>query len=388
MPPPKEKLMRLKSVLAACAALGLAAPARADLPVQHVTIAKMMPDNGHRLYVMDYSLPHGVDGKEHVIDGDDFRVLGQITNGQMGTFNISADGKVLYNATTFFSRGDHGTYTNVLEFYDPQTLLPTGEIVLGQKRAQSTGVATLMPESAGGKYLFVQNVTPASSVSIIDLAAHKMISEIPLAGCYGIYPSVTQPARFSTLCGDGAVVTVGFNAKGAETSRKRSAVFFDPDKDPLFITAVQAGKKTLFISFLGVVHDIDMTGATATQGAVWPVTSAVPAAENWRPGGTLPIAYNDATKQLYIAMHDHGFEGSHKFPATEIWKVDIVSHKVETRGHADGAVSIAVSAGPKPLVFTVNGPNSSLSRYDGQTLAKLGETKKDFLEGGGPLMVQ
>jgi methylamine dehydrogenase heavy chain len=131
-----------------------------------------------------------------------------------------------------------------------------------------------------------------------------------------------------------------------------------------------------------------MTGATATQGAVWPVTSAVPAAENWRPGGTLPIAYNDATKQLYIAMHDHGFEGSHKFPATEIWKVDIVSHKVETRGHADGAVSIAVSAGPKPLVFTVNGPNSSLSRYDGQTLAKLGETKKDFLEGGGPLMVQ
>jgi hypothetical protein len=47
-----------------------------------------------------------------------------------------------------------------------------------------------------------------------------------------------------------------------------------------------------------------------------------------------------------------------------------------------------VSAGPKPLVFTVNGPNSSLSRYDGQTLAKLGETKKDFLEGGGPLMVQ
>jgi methylamine dehydrogenase heavy chain len=363
-------------------------PAHAYLPVEKVTVAKMMPDNGHRLYVLDYSLSHGVDGKVRVLDGDDFRTLGQITNGQMGSFNVAADGKTLFNATTFFSRGDHGAHMEVLEFYDSQTLLPTGEIMLDPKRAQSTGVTALMPESADGHYLFMQNVTPASSVSVIDLGQHKIIAELPTAGCYGLYPSPTEPRRFSTLCGDGAAVTIGFDASGAEIARKRSAVMFDPDKDALYITAAQAGPTSLFMSFLGNVHEIDLSGDTAKQTAVWSITKAVPAAENWRPGGTLPIAYNDATKQLYVAMHINGHEGSHKFGATEIWKVDVARRAVVARNRSDGAVSLAVSRGPHPVLFTVNGDPASLSRYDGETLTKLGETKRNFLEGGGPLLVQ
>jgi methylamine dehydrogenase heavy chain len=348
----------------------------------------MMPDNGHRLYVLDYALSHGVDGKVRVIDGDNFRTLGQITNGQMGSFNVAADGKTLFNATTFFSRGDHGDHMEVLEFYDPGTLLPTGEIMLDPKRAQSTGVTALMPESADGKYLFVQNVTPASSVSVVDLSARKIIAELPTAGCFGIYPAAIEPRRFSTLCGDGAVVTIGFDSGGAEIARKRSAVLFDPDKDPLFITAAQAGQKTLFLSFLGNVHEIDLSGDAARQLATWSISGAAPPAENWRPGGTLPLAYNEATKQLYVGMHINGHEGSHKFGATEIWKVDIVRRAVVARNRSDGAISLAVSHGPKPVLFTVNGDAASITRYDGETLTKLGETRKNFLEGGGPLLVQ
>jgi methylamine dehydrogenase heavy chain len=368
--------MLTKVLICGTLLLGLAAmPANAELPVEKVTVAKMMPDNGHRLYVLDYSLSHGVDGKVRVLDGDSFRTLGQITNGHMGSFNASADGKTLFNATTFFSRGDHGDHMEVLEFYDPATLLPTG-------------VTALMPESSDGHYLFMQNVTPASSVSVIDLAAHKIIAELPTAGCYGLYPSTAEPRRFSTLCGDGAAVTIGFDASGAEISRKRSAVMFDPDKDPLFITAAQEGQKTLFLSFLGNVHEIDLSDDTAKQDATWSITGAVPASENWRPGGTLPIAYNDATKQLYVAMHSNGHEGSHKFGATELWKVDVTRRAVVARNRADNAVSLAVSRGPKPVLFTVNGEPSSISRYDGETLTKLGETKRGFLEGGGPLLVQ
>jgi methylamine dehydrogenase heavy chain len=348
----------------------------------------MMPDNGHRLYVIENSIPHGVDGKVQVIDGDSFRILGQITNGQMGSFNTAANGKTLYNATTFFSRGDHGTYANVLEFYDPASLLPTDEIVLGTKRAQSTGVIALMPESAKGQYLFMQNATPASSVSIIDLAAHKVIAELPLSGCFGIYPSASEPRRFSSLCGDGTLVTIGFDANGAETSRKRSDVFFDSEKDPLFITGMQAGPKMFFISFLGQVHEIDVSGDKATQSAVWSILSAVPASENWRPGGTLPIAYNDSEKLLYVGMHPNGHEGSHKDSAQEIWKVDVGLHAVVARNHADGATSLAVSQGSAPVLFTINGDFGSITRYDGKTLTKLGETRRNFLEGGGPLVVQ
>lgn len=381
-------MLKACSLGAGFALFAFVATASADLPVEKVTLAKMAPDNGHRLYVLDYALMHGVDGKVHVIDGDSFRILGQITNGQMGSFNIAADGKTLYNATTFFSRGDHGVYTDVLEFYDPATLLPTGEIVLGQKRAQSTGVTALMPESAKGQYLFVQNVTPASSVTIVDLHTRKILSELPMAGCYGIYPSIAEPRRFSTLCGDGAAVTIGFDASGAETARKRSAVFFDPDADPLFITAAQTANSTLFMSFLGKIHDIDMSGETARETDSWSIIPAAIAAENWRPGGTEPIAYNAATKVLYVAMHPHGFEGSHKLGAHEIWKIDTVKRAVTARSASDGAVSLAISRGPDPVLFTVNGEPASISRYDGQSLSKLGETRRNMLDGGGPLLVQ
>jgi methylamine dehydrogenase heavy chain len=95
-------MLKACSLGAGFALFAFVATASADLPVEKVTLAKMAPDNGHRLYVLDYALMHGVDGKVHVIDGDSFRILGQITNGQMGSFNIAADGKTLYNATTAF----------------------------------------------------------------------------------------------------------------------------------------------------------------------------------------------------------------------------------------------------------------------------------------------
>jgi len=380
--------MRFSPILAAVLLLTPIAAARAELPVEHVTVAPMMPDNGQRLYVMDFSLAHGVDGKVHVMDGADFRILGQLSNGFFGSFIVAADGKTLYNATSFFSRGDHGSHSEVLEYYDPGTLLPTAEVVLPPKRAQSTGVAALLAESAAGRYLFVQNATPATSVSVVDLAHKRMLTEIPNAGCYGVYPSPTVPGRFSSLCGDGSVLTVSFAPDGHETARKRSGVFFDPDGDALFITGVAARGKTVFISFLGNIHSIDMSGEVATQDKPWPVADGVPDSAGWRPGGVQMIAYSASTGMLYVGMHPNGHEGSHKDPAKEIWKVDLAAHKVVARGKSDGAICLLVSRGAKPVLFAENGESGSLTRYDADTLTKLGESRPHVLEGGGPLSVQ
>jgi methylamine dehydrogenase heavy chain len=361
----------------------------ADLPVEHVTVAPMPPDQGHTLYVLDFSLAHGVDGKVHVLDGNDFRILGQISGGFFGDFLPSADGSTLYNATTFFSRGDHGTHTEVLEYYDPKTLLPTAEVVLPPKRAQSNGISALMAESAGGTYLFVQNATPATSVTIVDTKAKKVVSEIPNAGCYGVYPSPTLAGRFSSLCGDGSVLTVDFAADGHETGRRRSAVFFDPDADPLFMPAVQAGPhKTVFLSFLGNVHVIDLSGEVATQEAPWSILAGVPDSAGWRPGGVQNIAYSPGTGMLYVGMHPNGREGGHKDPAKEIWKIDFAARKVVARGKSDGAVCLAVSVKGKPVLYAESGDALSLARYDADTLTKLGETHPHLLEGGGPIWVQ
>ncbi len=385
--------VRTRNATLAVAVLGLsAAAAFAELPIEHAGVAPLRPDNGHRLYIVDKFPPaHAVDSRIHVIDGDDFAILGQVTNGSFGSFAISADRKTLFDATTFFSRGDHGTRTDVLEYYDTPTLIPRSETVLSGKRAMTNQYSVFLVESAESKYLLVQNATPATSISVIDLTTKAVLEEIPTAGCFGIYASSNLPGRFSTLCGDGTALTVDFDARGKETGRRRSATLFDPDKDALFITGVKMGDKTIFVSFRGNVHVIDFSGDVATQDTPWTFIGAKERTANWRPGGYGNIAYSPFNGQLYLGMHPHGAEGSHKTPAAEIWKVDVARRVVTRRVKSDGANYLQVSKEALPLLFSVNvkeGIQGSVTRYDGDTLKVLGTSKPDLLEGGGPIWVE
>jgi methylamine dehydrogenase heavy chain len=379
---------------AAVMALALVASAAfADLPIEHAGVAALKPDNGHRLYIVDKFPPaHGIDSRVHVIDGDSFSYLGQLSNGHFGSFAISVDRKTLFNATTFFSRGDHGARVDVVEYYDTSTLLPVSETLLpGNKRAMTNQYSAFLVESAESKYLLVQNATPATSVSIIDLATKAVLSEVATAGCFGIYAAPKVPGRFSTLCGDGTALTVDFDAHGKETGRKRSAALFDPENDALFIYGVKTGDKTLFISFLGSVHSIDFNGEVATQDTPWTFIGTKDKAAHWRPGGYGNIAYAASSGQLYVGMHPNGSEGSHKTPAVEIWKVDVARHAVTGRVKSDGANYLQLSKETHPLLFSVNVKDDipgSVTRYDADTLKVLGTSKTDLLEGGGPIWVE
>jgi methylamine dehydrogenase heavy chain len=376
----------------AATVLFFSAAAFAELPIERATVAELKPDNGHRLYIADKTPPaHAVDSKIRVIDGDDFSILGQLTNGSFGSFAISADRKTLFDATSFFARGDHGTRTDVVEYYDTATLNPRSETILSGKRAPSNQYPVFLVESAEAKFLLVQNATPASSISIIDLATKAVLSEITTAGCFGIYASSKVPGRFSTLCGDGAAVTVNFDATGKETGRKRSATLFDPDNDALFISGVRMGDRMIFVSFLGNVHIIDFSGDVATQETPWTFIGAKEKAAHWRPGGYANIAYSPSNGQLYLGMHPHGEEGSHKTPAAEIWRVDVAKRMVTARAKSDGANYLQVSKEDHPLLFTVNvklDVPGSITRYDGDTLKILGTSRPDLLEGGGPIWVE
>lgn len=376
------------------AAIGLlsAATAIADLAVERPGVVELKPDNGHRLYIADKTPPaHAVDSKIRIIDGDDFSILGQLTNGSFGSFSISSDRKTLFDATSFFSRGDHGIRTDVLEYYDTSTLKPRAETILLGRRAMSNQYSVFVVESARSKYLMVQNASPGSSVSIIDLASKALLSEIPTAGCFGIYASTKVAGRFSTLCGDGAALTVDFDSAGKETGRQRSTTLFDPEKDALFISGAKMADRTLFISFLGNVHIIDFSDNVATQQVPWTFIGAREKAAHWRPGGYSNIAYSSSNGQLYLGMHPDGQEGSHKTPAAEIWKVDVATHAVTGRVKSDGANYLQVSKEAHPLLFAVNVTadiQGSISRFDGDTLKLLGTSKPDLLEGGGPLWVE
>src|SRR5579863_7839182 len=175
---PSDVRTRSAAAWAAAAVLGLAAAtALADLPVEHAGVAELKVDNGHRLYIVDKFPPaHGIDSRIHVIDGDTFAILGQVSNGHFGDFAISADRKTLFNSTTFFSRGDHGTRTDVVEYYDTATLIPRSETILSNKRAMTNQYPVFLVESAESKYLLVQNATPATSVAVIDLSTRAVLA--------------------------------------------------------------------------------------------------------------------------------------------------------------------------------------------------------------------
>ena len=381
-----------RTAVVALAVLAWSAAVPADLPVEHPYVAQLKPDNGHRLYIADKVPPaHAVDSKIRIIDGDDFSILAQVTNGSFGSFAISADRKTLFDATSFYSRGDHGTRTDVLEYYDTATLIPRGETLLSHKRAPTNQYSVFLVESAESRYLLVQNATPASSISVVDLASGAVLSEIPTAGCFGIYAAPNRAGRFSTLCGDGAAVTIDFDASGRETARRRSGILFDPENDALFISGVRMADKTLFLSFLGNVHIIDFSGEVAVQEPPWSFLGPREQAEGWRPGGYGNFVYSPANGQLYVGMHPHGREGSHKTPAAEIWKVDVAQHRITGKTRSAGANYLQLSREAHPLLFAVNVTatiQGSITRYDADTLKVLGNSRPDLLEGGGPIWVE
>ncbi len=376
-------------MIAACVAPVWVAAWAAELAPDVPRVLVLPPSNGHRVFELDTPSAHDVDGKIHVMDGDTFRTLGEVPNGFFGAMSVSRDGATLFSATTYFSRGDHGARTDVVEFYGTRSLALEGEVVLPPKRVQATGYAVYLPDSAHGAYLFVQNATPASSVTVVDVAHRRVLGEFPTAGCFGVYPSPLVEGRFSSLCGDGAAVTVDFAAEGRETGRHRSAKFFDPEGDAVFVSGVAAGGKTLFVTFLGHALTVDFSGPAAAADEAWPLVTGADVAAGWRPGGFQLLAYSEATGQAYVTMHAHGVEGSHKQGADAIWRVDLASHAVRARGPGGGAAFVVVSGGAHPVVFTSNLDTGVQTRLDGDSLKLLGQSPEHgIVESGGLMVVQ
>jgi methylamine dehydrogenase heavy chain len=368
----------------ACLALPASA---AELAPETPKVIVPGPSNGHRLYVSTFAFAHAPDSKVIVLDGDTMKMLGEFTNGFFGLFALSPDGGTAYSATTFFARDDHGPRTDVVELYDTATLAVAGEIPISTHRAESTAYTAYLQPSAGGTFLYVQNATPASSVTVVDAGRRRALSELPTAGCAGIYPSPLVAGRFATLCGDGTAVTIDIDADGHEVARRRSAKLFDPDGDALFISAATTWTKTLFVSFLGNVHEVDFSGPVATQTAPWPLVTGDDAKAGWRPGGYQIEAYNRATGQLYVTMHAHGYEGSHKVGAESIWRVDVAKHAVVARGPGKGAGVITVTQDPHALLFGMSLDTGLVTKYDADTLAPLATTPPGGPVEGGTLML-
>ena len=332
--------------------------ATAQLPVETLSNETAIKAK-NRVYIPDIAIMHIADGKLHVVDGDTGAYQGVIGTGFTGQSKLSHDGKEIFIATGYYSRGQRGERTDIVEVWDAEKLSFKYEMPISDKRAMALNYKWLLSQSSDGRWLLVQNATPATSITVVDMSQKKAVAEITTPGCWAIYPVKSQPNRFGMLCGDGTVHMVTLAEDGSAGARTISEPLFDPDADALFVQGEPTGDTYHFVSFTGNLVSVDMSGEKAKAAGKVSLVSGAERKKGWRPGGYQVLALNEGTGRFYVTMHAGGGEGSHKAPAKEIWAFDLASKKRvgKMEGHASTAISTS-SDGSK--LYAIDAEKASL----------------------------
>ena len=329
----------------------------AELPVEKIPNVQKLPQDYPSTWIFahDANFTSLVAGKVAIIDvaADSHEYKGAVGAAQFGTFVESSTRPELYVGETFYSRGTTGERTDVVTIYDKETLDKQAEIVLpNNNRGLFVTNKFAMRLVDNDRYLLVFNYTPASSVSVIDVHSRRLLGEIATPGCSMIYP--TGERGFSSLCGDGSMLSIQFNEDGQETDRLSTPPFFDADQDPVFDKPTYVDSIAYFVSYLGRVYPVDLSEARPKILTSWSLVDDADIAANRRPSGW-QVATNNGSDQLFVIMQEDGFYGSHKSGGNQIWVANIqteaVLSKITTQS---GAFSIEFVSGDSPMLAVTN----------------------------------
>lgn len=360
--------------------------AHAELPVEEIRTQTLAANVPYRFFVSDFSPAHMADNKLFVVNGTTMKIEAVLSSGSyFAQTALSPDHSEIYTASAYYSRLNRGDRQAYLVIYDAHTGKIKDEFPYPAKHAMAVPYAPTLRGNPDGKLIYVQNASPATSISVVDRASGKMVVEVPTPGCYALYPAASAN-RVSTLCGDGTMLTLVFDEKGNLVRKTRSEKFFNVDDDALFVSATRHGDVYNFISFKGNVVPVDVSGETAKPQAPWPLVTAQDKKRNWRPSGFQLSALHDASGTLYVQMHSNGREGSHKNPAEEIWVFDLASKKLVSKVKAEGSGGLAVSQGDHPRLFALNPEHRSIVAYDGVRKLRKVLAREDL--GEGPTQIE
>ena len=365
------------ALLTVLVALGGNLTAHAELPLDKITVERMPAPHPYRLYFTDINIPSMLSGKMTIIDGKSLKVEGMVATGAFSQTAVSPDRSEIYVVTTYYTKGYRGDRSEEVIVYDASTLNVKADIPYPARHAQALPYRGTMRTSGDGRFLFIQNATPATSIGVVDLKSQKMVSEIATPGCYNVYPAQTA-SRVSTLCGDGTMLTVSLDSDGKPTGKQKSVRFFDPDEDALFVSAAQQDDLYHFVSFKGNAVTVDLSGEIAKAGKQWSLVGAKGAKGGWRPGGYQPVALHQDSGTLYVGMHPKGVEGSHKDPAHEVWVYDLKTQRLVARNKVLHSTGLAVSQGKAPRLFAFDTDKAQIAAYDGGSKLKLADVKGGF----------
>jgi methylamine dehydrogenase heavy chain len=360
----------------------IAAPARAQLPPDEMT-SKTLPEPAPNwVFVLDPGFPSTSTARLDIIDGDSRKMLGQLSGGYLTNFETSPDHREYYMIDTYYSRGWRGTRTDVVSIFDARSLAFEAEVEIPPKRILIVPKRDSARVTPDGRFMLVANMTPATSVSVVDLKARKFVGEIDTPGCVQVLAPGNR--QFSSMCADGSILTVQFDDNGAAKDKKQGKPFFDPNKDPVFDQPAVVGSKAYFDSYHGAIHVVDLSGVQAAPEADWSVYSN-DKERAWRPGGWQTISYNEKSRQLFVLMHQGG-EWTHKQFGTEVWVFDAARKaRVGKIKLSTPAYSIYVSNSDKPILYALSLLKSQMDEYsvpDGKHLGTVDQLGTPFLVQG------
>ncbi|WP_044874237.1 amine dehydrogenase large subunit [Pseudomonas sp. LFM046] len=311
------------------------------------------PPEPHRAYVVDVEFENFVAGRVTVVDPEQKKVLGMVPTGFAAPSTLSRDGKTLFTADLFYSRGTRGTRTDVLTAWDTSTLSPSYEVLIPTKRAETLTQRYALGTSSDDRFVYVYNFTPSTSVTVVDTKAKAVTAELAIPGCVLNYP--VGKRAFASLCGDGSVQLVTLNDEGKEIARTHTA-FFDPNAEKLVERAYNVGDTYYFVTTTGTVRGVDFSGKQPKVLEAWELVSdAAEKKAGWAPGGWQLITVAPKLNRLYVLMHDAHEPMKWEDPSPIVWVYDLKTHKrIGTLEAPNPIWSLHATKDDKPLLLGTN----------------------------------
>ena len=326
-------------------------------------------------------------GGTRIFDGDTGKMLGMVNTSKWSDLGLDPTAKFHYVSESIWTKVLRGTRQDLVAVYDPVTLDLVAEIPMPGRLLIGARINNFVI-SDDGKTGYVYNLSPASSVNVVDLGKRKFVQAIDLPGCASLLPNPV--GGFSALCGDGTLATVAFNGRTANVTHTPS--FFSATNDPIFdnFSYDRAKAEATFLSYTGLIYQAKI-GASPTVSAPWSIQAAAgvrpgdtrPLDVNWLPGGRQPMALHRASGRLYVLMHMGEF-WTHKQAGDEVWVVDLANKRVVRRMPLKKpADNIEVSQDAKPLLFA-SGEEGTTWVFDATSFEQKFEMER---AGGGIIAV-
>ncbi|WP_295525880.1 amine dehydrogenase large subunit [Novosphingobium sp. Chol11] len=318
------------------------------------------------------------------------KMLGLIEGSWLADMEIDPAGKAYYVAETFWSKGFRGTRQDMVTVYDGASLKLQTEIAMPGRILVGSRLKNFVV-SDDGSTGYVYNLSPASSVNVVDLAKRKFVRNIELPGCASL---ISNPGvGFSALCSDGSMATV--STAGAKPVITRSAPFFAATDDPIFDNFVvdKAKKEAVFLTYTGLIYTASL-GANPKIAEPFSIQEAAgvrkgdtkPLDINWYPGARQQLAVHAATGHAFVLMH-MGEYWTHKAECNEIWEVDLAAKKVVRRMVLERSfanIAITQEAAPKIIVSGEDGALVILDAKTGEEKFKIKSAGNGVLRTVGP----